>query len=82
MTVETLEQANELTDKCKRLNDQLHVALRVKDAANVIGIVAPNENIRAVLEDLPVEARYAAMAVIINALETELARAVNELAKL
>lgn len=83
MTIGELKQANELSQKAKRLNEQLQRVLRVQISNEPFGVYGGHGSAPGVLlEDLPKEARNAVFAVIVNALDTELARTANDLAEM
>ncbi|WP_418710784.1 hypothetical protein [Allofournierella sp.] len=79
MTKETLERANDLVRKTQRLNVQLKRTIEAQERGGPFGIFG---EIDVRLHDLPPEAEAAVYAVIINALESELAKTANELAAL
>lgn len=79
MTKETLDRANDLLRKTQRLNVQLKRTIEAQEYGGSFGIFG---EIDVRLRDLPPEAEAAVYAVVINALESELAKTANELAAL
>ncbi|WP_418972164.1 hypothetical protein [Allofournierella sp.] len=74
-----MERANDLARKTQRLHEQLKDTFEAQERGGPFGIFG---EIDVRLDDLPPEAEAAVYAVIINALESELAKTANELAAL